>query len=282
MKTQHSAFIGFVFGLLALLVMGAVVKNRYVGTFVGDGSGITNAPGGGAQVWSNYQGFIFPAGEPAPDTNRLLAGPSMFFRKDGSLFMGSNVVQEVNPRTMTTFFPLWHATLLDSNEPAFFDLDIGIDDNANQGCYTFFDVAGNNLRNNGDLQISAEVVLTNGNDYYFKVDLNPAGGTEIRLQTNSVPIFLVNADGLVTANGFTDESGTPGSLVAYQASGRQAATNSIAGLLAVQFATNAVANWPTAAATRGGCAFVNSNATVYLLTSTPNSTAWAATNKLAP
>lgn len=46
--------------------------------------------------------------------------------------------------------------------------------------------------------------------------------------------------------------------------------------------TNALANWPTAPATRGGAVIVNSNSVVYLLTSTPNGTAWAATNKLGP
>jgi hypothetical protein len=40
-------------------------------------------------------------------------------------------------------------------------------------------------------------------------------------------------------------------------------------------------NAPPAFAAKPGAAFLwNSNATVYLLTSTPNSTAWAATNKL--
>lgn len=50
---------------------------------------------------------------------------------------------------------------------------------------------------------------------------------------------------------------------------------------AFQLATNALSNWPTSAATPGGCAFVNSNATVYLITSAPGSTTWGTTNKLA-
>lgn len=45
--------------------------------------------------------------------------------------------------------------------------------------------------------------------------------------------------------------------------------------------TNALSTWPTAPQTRGGAAVVNSNATVYILTSTPAGLTWAATNKIA-
>ena len=38
--------------------------------------------------------------------------------------------------------------------------------------------------------------------------------------------------------------------------------------------------WPGSALVPGACCFVNSNGTVYLLTSSPGSTTWAATNKL--
>jgi hypothetical protein len=51
---------------------------------------------------------------------------------------------------------------------------------------------------------------------------------------------------------------------------------------ALFLATNAVADWPTNADTYGGAAFVNSNATVFLLISGPNSRAWTSTNKIAP
>ncbi len=49
-----------------------------------------------------------------------------------------------------------------------------------------------------------------------------------------------------------------------------------------KLATNAVANWPMAAPAPGAAMFVNSNSAVYLLTSSPNSSAWAATNHIAP
>ena len=50
----------------------------------------------------------------------------------------------------------------------------------------------------------------------------------------------------------------------------------------LSLATNDVAAWPTNAASPGGCLFVNSNSVVYLITSSPDSTTWAATNKLGP
>lgn len=46
--------------------------------------------------------------------------------------------------------------------------------------------------------------------------------------------------------------------------------------------TNAISAWPTVARVAGEAFFGNSNGTVYLLTSVPGSTAWAATNKIAP
>jgi len=46
-----------------------------------------------------------------------------------------------------------------------------------------------------------------------------------------------------------------------------------------QQATNALTSWPTAAATPGGFAIVNSNAQPYVLLSSPGSTAWVSTNK---
>jgi hypothetical protein len=46
--------------------------------------------------------------------------------------------------------------------------------------------------------------------------------------------------------------------------------------------TNALSTWPKFASTPGGGSMQNSNGTYYLLTSLPGSTAWAATNKIAP
>lgn len=48
------------------------------------------------------------------------------------------------------------------------------------------------------------------------------------------------------------------------------------------FTTNTVAQWPTNSPTYGGSAIVQSNNVVYLLTTTPASKSWGATNKLGP
>jgi len=47
-------------------------------------------------------------------------------------------------------------------------------------------------------------------------------------------------------------------------------------------ATNELAQWPTAAALTNQATVVSSNNVVYILTTTLNSTAWGATNKIAP
>ncbi|HWX18511.1 MAG TPA: glycosyl hydrolase family 28-related protein [Candidatus Binatia bacterium] len=59
--------------------------------------------------------------------------------------------------------------------------------------------------------------------------------------------------------------------------------NSGAGLgMLIGSTTNSMAAWPAAAVNPGGYAIVTSNNVVYLLTSTPASTAWGATNRLGP
>lgn len=52
--------------------------------------------------------------------------------------------------------------------------------------------------------------------------------------------------------------------------------------LPVELPTNSLASWPSAPTIGGAACFVNSNGTVYLLTSLPETLTWAATNKLAP
>lgn len=46
--------------------------------------------------------------------------------------------------------------------------------------------------------------------------------------------------------------------------------------------TNAVSLWPAQAPFPGAAVLVNSNSVIYLITSTPGSTAWGSTNKIAP
>jgi hypothetical protein len=46
----------------------------------------------------------------------------------------------------------------------------------------------------------------------------------------------------------------------------------------IAFPTNAVASWPTNAATPGGCLLVMSNHVLYVLSSSPGSRTWAHTN----
>jgi len=83
--------------------------------------------------------------------------------------------------------------------------------------------------------------------------------------------------------GFDAEDGTPYSIdrtnETFRAWGGNSAEFEV--LVPTSGATNHTSKWPTSARSHGGYAIVNSNATVYILTSTPNSTAWAATNKIA-
>lgn len=70
------------------------------------------------------------------------------------------------------------------------------------------------------------------------VDGRDTGSALITARTNNgTTVMIVSKSGLVTANGFTDNSGTPGSLVAYQGGNRLGATN-ITTLIQNNFFTN--------------------------------------------
>ena len=53
-------------------------------------------------------------------------------------------------------------------------------------------------------------------------------------------------------------------------------------LLGLVIQTNVLTSWRTNAPYPGAAYLVNSNGTIFLITSGPNSSTWAATNKLAP
>src|SRR5438128_2456861 len=145
---------------------------------------------------------------------------------------------------------------------------------------------------------SAEIdVIDYGNDKYSqRIMLSPPGGPVVSLSsTNAVGKsgFFIDSNTAIRDNGTLRlnnvEYVTPATnyLPGQVWTGNGATPNQISFTPqtfdkgSVRFPTNAIADWLTAASTRGGCAFVNSNATLYVLTSTPNSTAWAATNKIA-
>jgi hypothetical protein len=98
----------------------------------------------------------------------------------------------------------------------------------------------------------------------------------------------IGAQAYLTVNGATDGIQVAFRAVAAQTNPVFAVQTSVADSVfavgpqgALFLATNAVSGWPTNANTFGGAAFVNSNSTVFLLTSGPNTKAWALTNKIA-
>jgi hypothetical protein len=141
---------------------------------------------------------------------------------------------------------------------------------------------GNVLRDNifvdGGLYLSSWNWFVNGNriDGTFHIDYS---GHE-RVENNYIKNLKVTGPDSGTDNIFRRnvieavDSGTTTPL-------SQLILDGNSGVLAMTLGpTNAISTWPAVAATPGGYAIVNSNASVYLLTSTPDSTTWAATNKL--
>ncbi len=72
-----------------------------------------------AGVWTNDGAFVYLKNTGTNDTSGLaLRIPPFVFRTDGSLFMGTNVGQDVNETDLSTYFPLYHINLTSSNQPA--------------------------------------------------------------------------------------------------------------------------------------------------------------------
>lgn len=203
---------------------GATASNHLVamvdGRFVDGGS--TNA--GGSQVWTNYGGFIFPAGEPAPDTNSVLAGPSMFFTPHGSLILGTNAVlwgQPVDDPNIAIMVNHY----VTNGDPSTLNIIFNETLDTNGTFYSFVELQMQADKDHPSSQLSMDVVATNGLEFQTYIQATD-GQPHFLAQTNSTDVFSVSANGLVTANGFTDNSGTPGSLVAYQGGNRLGPTNS--------------------------------------------------------
>lgn len=166
------------------------------------------------------------------------------------------------------------------------------------GNSNFFDAFNSVLLSPGypaDYVIDIRGFLTNGwgptaytNTYIYGDVSLPAGGVHEAIGgageegTNALPLVLNNTTlplfpqsiYPLLYNTITNDGGGLGN------AGHVTFAGGLAMNCVVTGGTNAQASWPTSASTPGGYALVNSNATVFLLTTAPASTAWAATNKL--
>lgn len=103
------------------------------------------------------------------------------------------------------------------------------------------------------------------------LDYATAGGGSLRLYSKSTFRVFLDADADSTSV-FAIRGNT-------NATSTDAFSVSEAGV--VQGSTNAISDWPTAATAAGNWAIVSSNGTVYILSSSPGSTAWTGTNKIS-
>lgn len=106
---------------------------------------------------------------------------------------------------------------------------------------------------------------------------SPAGGTTLGLYDANNNLYTISRDSGVGLMQLTSQNAQVA--VGWGITGPQGEFARFYGG-GVCMATNALSSWPTAAVSRGGYAVVNSNSTVYILQSGPNSTAWTSTNML--
>lgn len=126
----------------------------------------------------------------------------------------------------------------------------------------------------GRVAVNAAVNLAAG------VTLGKGGGSHsIALESDGSYYFVVR-DG---SSGFLNLMGEQSQLVTALALRAGSGSSNVAhfGAGGIAMHTNSRSQWPTAALTEGGFYIANSNGGVYILTSTPGSRTWAATNKIA-
>lgn len=178
-----------------------------LGWLTNNGSGAfgwtTNAPFASTNdlVWTNNATYIWPVGQSAPTTN--LPGPAVFFRKDGSLFFGTNVHQDVNVSDLTKF-QLAQISMTDSNEPASGLVEFGSLDSTNYNHYALRALSWLNDKDNASINESYEAYSTNGDggSFTFTVD---ATGSRLTLKSKSTNTFAIGRDGnLAIVRGVTN------------------------------------------------------------------------------
>lgn len=199
------------------------VNGHYHGSFLP-----ALSSGGGSQVWTNDGTFTFLSGQPSPSASGD-PGPAFFTRnKDGSWFAGTNITQDIgDPSIYNASYP-YVLFMTDSNEPPALTMGWWVVNSEN---YDYFSAISGNViegENAGNSDFTLYAATVDG--FTTKIYLNaasPNSTTEFAISTNNVDVFSVDGDGQVTANGFTDSSGTEGQYVAYGSGGRLIATNGL-------------------------------------------------------
>ena len=238
-------FKGAVAGVLALLVIGAASRATYKGVFVGDGTGLTNVTAtasGGSAVYVTT----------SPLTNKVSAA-NITVGTVASVFDGAAIT------------------------------NLGAANLAVGGVLPVLD--GGSLTN----------IITSSTNAEYAVSAlyatNDPAGTAISMASkaastnasivNTIIVAALNAQDPVVAtvrassiqatnNVFEVENSAMDVLFGVNASG------------SAVIGTNELSTWPAAPTAGGQALLVNSNGTIYLLTSIPFTATWAATNQLAP
>jgi hypothetical protein len=186
-----------------------------------------------------------------------------------------------------TYLTLWTNAIWRNTPQSFLGLGPAV-------YYRPFDVHEVEIENNSFLQCGFYTIINGFSPGASVINNHPFGGnyTVGTYNQDGLSVYVQhNGDGAHTLHGETaliDTNATPWFAFGPPDSSVTVVSNSAAGIGLVsplssvlKGTTNALSAWPKAPASPGGYAVVNSNATVYMLTSTPNGTAWALTNKIA-
>lgn len=178
-----------------------------------DGQYWTNLPIS-AQVWTNDGNATWLAGYPGPDygtEHSLVNGPPFFFTRSGELYIGTNILQDLNFNDPTFLMALAASTCTDSNQPPIVELSFSAVDsfenwtkwagvtmeaniaNGDTTAFSLLHLGGyptNNIAN--DLWISSGAYnLT-----------SPEKGNYITAQRNYISLAYLDTNGVWAANAY--------------------------------------------------------------------------------
>lgn len=170
---------------------------------------IQSLAGGGVQVWTNDGSFTWLSGLPTPDPTGNSPGPPFFFSRDGSLYMGTNVTQDINVNDYSYSRPIYHISMTDSNEPSKFLVQLEACDSEEFNYYSYIVMSGlANNPNNTITDINLDSLDTDGRESVVDIVANSGNGASIFLSESNVTAISIGPRGVISAIGNISSSGT--------------------------------------------------------------------------
>lgn len=197
MVSKIMKILRFLAALFALTLSGTAQLVDYRG--LGTNGFYTNGFIVNSKYWTNQSGQYRYQPGTGPVNTGGAPGPAFTIRKDGSLFVGTNVTQDINLADYTTLYLPWAITMTKSNEPVTLRSIYTVADDESYG---FYSSGGLNLSGNkdaGSSQVFVTSHLTNGSSTAAYLISDPSGAPSwlFKGQSNGVDTIRIRYDGSI-------------------------------------------------------------------------------------